>query len=231
MHRCHGGTNQQWILDNSNQELRSYADQSKCVDKHLGNMDAYMHPCHKGSNQQWFFRNPQAERGIVFGETREYRCLDGYTVGGEPGADKKVVTECLASGEFSQPPLDMQCRNVNDCEENTCGPGKCIDEIGKPPAYTCECNHGYDLRKSHNGHMFCGNTDDCVGMDCGVGVCKDLIGDYTCNCPAGYYIGIPEEGELKGKKTCIPVPCLHEGKETTPVVQDGKQNGDQDGNQ
>jgi hypothetical protein len=113
----------------------------------------------------------------------------------------KFNVECLPSGDFSAPAADMQCRNVNDCEENICGNGVCIDEIGVAPAYTCNCSHGYDLRVKADGRKFCGNTDDCVGIDCGVGDCKDKIGDYTCICPSGYYIGIMDD-----KKTCVPRP-------------------------
>ena len=34
MHRCHGGTNQQWRLED-NGELKSYADNGQCVELHI----------------------------------------------------------------------------------------------------------------------------------------------------------------------------------------------------
>jgi len=156
-----------------------------------------------------------ADGGARFGDMVEYQCQPGYTVGGEPSAPTTLYVDCLSTGEFSIPPVDMQCRNVNDCELYTCGEnGTCVDEVGEAPAYTCKCQSGYDLRTKDDGTKFCGNTDDCKGMDCGPGVCKDLIGDYTCECPSGHYIG-----EKDGKKTCVPVRCAEEA----PELENGKQ--------
>jgi hypothetical protein len=152
---------------------------------------------------------------LNYGERAVYECLPGFTTGGEPNAPTDFSLECLPSGEFSAPPLDMQCRNVNDCEENTCGPkGMCVDLIGPAPAYTCDCDYGFELMTRKNGDKHCGNTDDCKDQDCGHGICKDMIGDYTCICPSGYY-----QGDKDGLKTCLPVRCSEE----TPRLENGMQ--------
>jgi len=147
---------------------------------------------------------------MAFGNHVTYKCLVGFTTGGEHGSPMTYDVECLGNGGFSSPTPDMLCRNVNDCEGHTCGPfGVCVDEIGPAPAYTCDCQFGYIIKQDGDGEKHCGNKDDCKGADCGVGVCKDLIGSYSCTCPGGYYVGLNEEG----KKTCLPVVC----SETTPV--------------
>jgi hypothetical protein len=137
-------------------------------------------------------------------EKSVFKCLPGFSTGGEPSAPKTFVVECLPSGELSAPAPDMQCRNINDCERHTCGPkGTCVDLVGPSPAYTCLCEPGFEIQTNANGEKHCGNTDDCKGIDCGVGSCVDLVGDYTCDCPNGYSIGFQD-----GIKTCIPVQCL-----------------------
>jgi hypothetical protein len=151
---------------------------------------------------------------LNYEEKAVYECLPGFTTGGEFDAPTTYNVECLPNGQLSAPSADMQCRNVNDCEQHTCGPkGQCIDLVGPAPAYTCECDHGYEIQTSANGEKRCGNKDDCQGKDCGVGVCKDLIGDYTCTCPSGYYIGTKD-----GQKTCVAVTC----SDDTPVLVHGK---------
>ena len=55
-------------------------------------------------------------------------CLPGFTTVGEPEAIVHFNVDCNAYGEWSAPSTDMQCRNVNDCEENTCGPN-CVAKI------------------------------------------------------------------------------------------------------
>jgi len=150
---------------------------------------------------------------LNYEEKAIYKCHDGFTTGGEYDAPTEYKVECLPSGELSFPSLDMQCRNVDDCEQHTCGKkGTCIDLVGPAPAYTCDCEHGYEIQTKDNGEKHCGNIDDCQGKDCGVGVCQDLIGDYTCQCPTGYYIG------FNPHKTCVPVRC----SDDTPSIEDGK---------
>jgi len=92
--------------------------------------------------------------------------------------------------------------------------------IGPSPAYTCTCEFGFDLRTKPNGEKHCGNTDNCKDQDCGVGTCKDLIGDYTCICPPGHFIG-----KKDGVKTCVPVTC----SDDTPSLDHGKQTTDHSG--
>merc|ERR1719183_2500591 len=137
---------------------------------------------------------------LNYEEKALYQCNEGFTTGGEFDAPTTFHVECLPTGELSAPTADQQCRNVDDCEQHTCGKkGQCIDLVGKAPAYTCKCDHGYEIQTSKNGEKHCGNVDDCQGKDCGVGTCQDLIGDYTCICPSGYYIG--HQGL---QKTCVP---------------------------
>jgi len=152
---------------------------------------------------------------LNFEETATYKCQPGFTAGGEPDASTQMVAECLANGELSYPAEDMQCRNVNACEQHTCGPrGTCIDTVGTSiVAYSCKCEDGFAVTMV-KGEKFCGNIDDCGDHQCGPGVCKDLIGDYTCVCPRGHYIGVDN-----GEKTCLPVRCEAE----TPKLDNGKQ--------
>jgi hypothetical protein len=64
---------------------------------------------------------------LNYEEKAVYECLPGFTTGGEFDAPTRFNVECLPSGQLSAPAADMQCRNVNDCEQHTCGPkGQCI---------------------------------------------------------------------------------------------------------
>jgi hypothetical protein len=150
---------------------------------------------------------------LTYHDHAVYKCLEGFTTGGEHDAPTEYISECGEAGHFNPPPEDMLCKNVNDCEGHTCGPkGVCVDLIGPSPSYTCRCEEGYEIQEK-DGQKICGNTDDCQGMDCGVGICKDLIGDYTCTCPSGYFIGFKDD-----KKTCLPVKCA----DAAPVLENGK---------
>jgi len=151
---------------------------------------------------------------LNYEEKAVYKCDEGFTTGGEWDAPTEFRYECLPSGELSGPSPENQCRNVNDCERHTCGKkGVCVDLVGPAPAYTCQCDHGYEIQTAANGEKFCGNVDDCQGKDCGQGVCEDLVGDYTCHCSSGYYIGLVGE-----QKTCVPVECAAD----TPSVENGR---------
>jgi len=151
---------------------------------------------------------------LNYEEKAVYQCKPGFTTGGEFNAPTTFNVECLPTGELSAPQADSQCRNVDDCEQHTCGPkGQCVDLVGPAPAYTCNCDFGFEIQVAANGEKRCGNKDDCEGKDCGVGVCKDLIGDYTCQCPSGHYIGV-----VNGDKTCIPVQC----EADTPSIRNGR---------
>jgi len=162
-------------------------------------------------------KTPDSSRpggNINYEEKAVYKCDAGFTTGGEYNAPTIFNVECLPSGQMSAPTPNNQCRNVNDCEQHTCGPkGRCIDLIGAAPAYTCECDFGFEIQTNDAGEKHCGNKDDCQGKGCGVGTCKDLIGDYTCICPSGHYIGFGEDGS----KTCLAVRCLP----VTPTISNG----------
>lgn len=143
---------------------------------------------------------------LTFGLKAQYGCKPGFTAGGEHDAVSRINVECFPNGAFSLPAPDLQCRNVNDCDRHTCGAhGSCVDEIGPSPAYTCDCQHGYELRTKPNGEKHCGDIDDCGSRECGPGVCRDLVGDYTCICPSGHYLA-----KVDGEKTCLPVRCADE---------------------
>jgi len=156
---------------------------------------------------------------LVFGLRSSYKCAAGFRAGGEHGAPDEIKVECSQHGGFSLPSPELQCRNVNDCDRHTCGPkGKCIDLIGASPAYTCKCDFGFELRTRKNGEKFCGNVDNCGPHECGPGVCRDLVGDYTCVCPSGHYLGIDAKVPGGKEKTCIPVQCAAK----PPPVANGK---------
>jgi hypothetical protein len=156
----------------------------------------------------------QKKEIVLYGLRAEYTCKPGYTAGGEAEGPPTVDVECLGNGQFSEPPDNLKCRNVNDCSQFTCGAhGQCVDLIGPSPAYTCECEQGYEINPQPDGTKICGNIDDCKGITCGPGVCKDLVSDYTCICPAGHYLARLSNGE----KTCEPLQC----RPAAPAVQNG----------
>jgi hypothetical protein len=156
---------------------------------------------------------PVDGKEMRFGYKAEYTCNPGFTAGGEHDAGKTIHVECNPNGEMSLPTEDLQCRNVNDCDRHTCGPrGTCVDLIGESPAYTCDCQDGYEMNQVKD-QKFCGNIDDCGEKGCGPGICQDLVGDYTCICPSGHYLGF-----ANGEKTCLPVLCKNEA----PKLENGK---------
>lgn len=67
--------------------------------------------------------------------------------------------------------------NIDDCAEQTCNKGTCVDMID---AFECVCNAGFA------GDACDIDIDDCVGQDCGYGDCIDLVDAFQCVCQVGY---------------------------------------------
>jgi len=124
---------------------------------------------------------------------------------------REFSVECTATGLVGM----AKCHDVDDCVFSTCGDhGKCVDEVGPAPAFTCKCDEGFELKKSKNGEKYCADIQDCKKDSCGPGTCEDLVNDYKCHCPTGHHVG-----EKDGKKTCLPNECSSE----TPSLKNGKQ--------
>ena len=81
--------------------------------------------------------------------------------------------------------------DVNNCLDNQCINGQCLDEIG---FYTCQCFPGF------NG-PFCENEiNECEFIPCGDnGTCEDKVNGFTCYCTYGY---TGERCEIKADYMC-----------------------------
>ncbi|KAK7938972.1 hypothetical protein WMY93_002298 [Mugilogobius chulae] len=101
---------------------------------------------------------------------------------------------CLPGFEMElkkQPPDDVLCFDINECEENAdvCGPNsECTNNDG---GYNCSCSTGYeptDQTVPVSPANLCTDTDECLDSSvCGPdAVCNNNIGSYTCTCEVGY---------------------------------------------
>jgi Human growth factor-like EGF len=71
------------------------------------------------------------------------------------------------------------CKNIDDCPNNTCAPGTCVDGLN---AYTCDCPSGYT-----SAGTTCANVNDCPSPDpCSPGSCVDGVNAFSCSCPSGF---------------------------------------------
>ena len=86
--------------------------------------------------------------------------------------------------------------NIDDCENNPCMFGKCVDKVA---GYECEClQNAFGKRcETYMG--------DCVNEPCVNGTCKPLVSGYKCSCTLGY-TGRNCEYEIN---ECFSNPCVH----------------------
>ncbi|XP_023219824.1 protein crumbs-like [Centruroides sculpturatus] len=91
--------------------------------------------------------------------------------------------------------------DINECEDNKCVNGTCIDEVN---GYHCQCLPGFE-------GMYCDvEINECLKFSpCkNDAVCTDLIADYKCECPSRYG-GKNCDIELLG---CINNKCENDAK-------------------
>ena len=91
-------------------------------------------------------------------------------------------TTCQADGSYTEP---LPCKNADDCQDNKCGNGRCVDHE-KPTGvhkddYHCECDSGCKEEITAKGERICGNIPDCPPDACFPWTCN-LVNDYQCNC-------------------------------------------------
>jgi hypothetical protein len=143
---------------------------------------------------------------FVFGESATFRCNPGYAVNGKLMGPSSVTTACLSTGELA---THDGCTNIDDCEGNQCGKGKCVDAATPTGVhkddYKCVCDSGFKEDFNAAGMRICEDIPDCPVDTCQPGSCEDLVNDYKCACPPGYHEAENAKEELA--HDCFPNVC------------------------
>ncbi len=90
--------------------------------------------------------------------------------------------------------------NVNECEDDPCKYGSCVDGVGM---FTCDCDDGYEGELCETEIDECERYHPCVN-----GKCHDKIGYYVCKCDP-LWGGKNCSVELIG---CLDEPCKNGGQ-------------------
>jgi hypothetical protein len=102
------------------------------------------------------------------------------------------------------------CLNYDDCQNDPCIHGICIDGTDQ---YTCDCVSVNSITlvtspSGYDGVNCANNINDCVGVDCSQkGTCVDKVGSYTCDCNEGRF---GDDCEFQ-KNYCEDVTCGNGG--------------------
>ena len=129
------------------------------------------------------------------------RCLNGGTC--QYDANGSPRCNCLTGTTGSR----CQQDNANDCSNNTCVNGRCIDGVR---TYTCDCDKLPDgVTPAYKGETCDEDIDECeptvVNNFCITqqGRCNNTMGGYDCTCLSGF-VGAKCETIQVG---CMSSPC------------------------
>ncbi|XP_053532098.1 adhesion G protein-coupled receptor E5 isoform X2 [Ictalurus punctatus] len=98
-------------------------------------------------------------------------------------------TKGFTSGTTNFTATTGQCRDINECTENSTSPcpenAVCVNTIG---SYQCTCLPGFQDKKVGSTYT-CADVDECDSKEhvCGEdGTCSNTEGSYSCRCKSGY---------------------------------------------
>ncbi|XP_053532097.1 adhesion G protein-coupled receptor E5 isoform X1 [Ictalurus punctatus] len=98
-------------------------------------------------------------------------------------------TKGFTSGTTNFTATTGQCRDINECTENSTSPcpenAVCVNTIG---SYQCTCLPGFQDKKVGSTYT-CADIDECVLIPTVCephGVCENTLGTFTCSCPTGF---------------------------------------------
>ncbi|MAD25829.1 MAG: hypothetical protein CMO44_16840, partial [Verrucomicrobiales bacterium] len=126
-------------------------------------------------------------KSIDYGESAGYKCWDGYTIGGKPGADTEFETKCQITGKLESP----KC-----CEPIRCGRAPRTPKARAGIAggvyfpmeilYTCDIGHTLDGSATSGANTF--------SVSCGIdGKFVDPEGHLDTGCqPVVVTMGVPK---------------------------------------
>ncbi|XP_065808853.1 fibrillin-1 [Labrus bergylta] len=136
------------------------------------------------------FENGRCQAPKPQNTTKEVCCCTGMP--GQGWGDPCEI--CPTKGEEGYPLLcknegyqrgkDDHQKDVDECLNNPCTNGQCINTDG---SFRCECPMGYrlDIRG-----VTCEDTNECeIGNPCGNGTCTNVIGGFECACDDGFEPG------------------------------------------
>jgi hypothetical protein len=127
-------------------------------------------------------------RGLRFDKDKK-SCVyvdDGKGDTGDTGVDGtgsgcKLQTGCACPKGYHPYSFffgQIQCVDVNECQQNMCGQSSCSNEIG---SYRCGCPNGFQYQGGS-----CKDVNECRQGPCSY-QCENYQGGYACRCPTGYY--------------------------------------------
>lgn len=165
---------------------------------------------------------------VRFPSAVEYTCDLGYTTNATAEGLDGFSMMCKADGMFEsngtcQP---VSCGTPPTLNQSSFAAGKGVVQY-YPEVLEYKCKPGYSIDRSAfegaaswnllcqpTGHFstptLCLDIDDCVGHACGpFGSCVDKLMNYTCDCQAGYFPNITEDGEIVcgNVNDCGPLAC------------------------